>query len=113
MPLSMIAPWNSPADFWLTRCHHHAEGASTLPKERHTVRVPAEVANVRLDPAQRQLLILESMVPCGSSGGLILQCIQGHEAQDTEAIIQSDHHDLVLPGQVLAIVKAHGVAVAD
>ena len=46
-----------------------------------TVESPREVAPL-IPTTAADIGCLESMVPCGSSGGLILQCIQGHEAQD-------------------------------
>ena len=86
-----------------------AEAARRLAEDGHAARIAAKLPDVVLDPAQRRLLIHESVVARRMIGRLGGQRGMGEEAQSAQPVVHGDDDDAFVhePRRIVVVALAH------
>jgi hypothetical protein len=81
---------------------HHRGAAARLPEDRHVAGIAAECGDIRLHPAQCELLVHDAVVrermAFGIDGGM------REEPQRADAIVERDHDHAAAAGELAAVV---------
>jgi hypothetical protein len=81
------------------------DGAGGFAEDRHLLRIPAEGGDVRSDPLERRTLIEQPLVSReGVARILARKRDMAEEPEDAQAVVDRDHHDVVLLDEHVAVV---------
>ena len=81
----------------------HRAGARTLAEDDDLRRVAVEGHDVLVDPAQGHPLILNAPIPRGAVGGAGAEGVGGEKAEDVDAVLDGDDHDVGEVDQAAAV----------